>query len=126
MQSRLIKLVAALAFALEACTGNVPGGDATATVPIVAQAPDAGIVAIAGQASRTVRVMFARNGGMVLIKDIRLPAGQRVTSLSMSADGRDVLIGTESSIYLASGGAWKLQAVDALTRGPLIEASRAG
>lgn len=125
MQAPLIRLVAGRAFALEACTGDVPGDEATAIVPIVAQAPDAGIVAIAGQASRTVPVMLAGHGGMVWIKDIRLPAGHGVTGLSVSAEGRDVLVGTESSRYLASAGAWTLQAVDALTRGPLIEASRA-
>ena len=68
--------------------------------------------------------MFARNGGMVLIKDIRLPAGQGVTNLSLSADGRDLVIGTESVVYLASSGTWKLPAVGVVTRGPLIDASR--
>lgn len=126
MQSRLTNLGAALVFALAACTGNDSGPESGVTVPIVAQAADAGIIAIAGDASGSVRVMFARNGGMVLIKDIRLPAGQRVTNLSVSADGRDLVIGTESVVYLASGDTWKLRAVGALTRGPLADASRGG
>lgn len=124
MQLRLINLVATLACVLAACTSSVSGRYPGVAMPIVAQAPDAGIIAIAGQASGTVRVMFARNGGMVLIKDIRLPPGQSVTNLSVSADGRDLVIGTESVAYLASGGTWKLQAVDVLTRGPLVDASR--
>lgn len=121
MRQRLINFITVLALALTACTTTVPGSYSDATVPIVARAPDASIIAIAGQGSGTVRVMFARNGGMVLIKDIRLPAGQTVTSL---ADGRDLVIGTQSITYLASGGAWKLQAVAALSRAPLIAASR--
>jgi len=124
IQSRLINLVATLACVLAACTSNVSGRYPGVAMPIVAQAPDAGIIAIAGQASGTVRVMFARNGGMVLIKDIRLPPGQSVTNLSVSADGRNVVIGTESAVYLASGGTWKLQTVGVLTRGPLVDASR--
>lgn len=124
MQSRLINLVATLACVLAACTSNVSGRHPGVAMPIVAQAPDAGIIAIAAQASGTVRVMFARNGGMVLIKDIRLPPGQSVTNLSVSADGRDVVIGTESAVYLASGGTWKLEAVGVLTRGPLVDAPR--
>jgi hypothetical protein len=124
IQSRLINLVATLACVLAACTSNVSGRYPGVAMPIVAQAPDAGIIAIAGQASGAVRVMFARNGGMVLIKDIRLPPGQSVTNLSVSADGRNVVIGTESAVYLASGGTWKLQTVGVLTRGPLVDASR--
>lgn len=124
MRQRLINFITVLAFGLTACTTTVPERNSDATAPIVARAPDASIIAIAGQGSGTVRVMFARNGGMVLIKAIRLPAGQTVTSLAVSADGRDLVIGTQSITYLASGGAWKLQAVAALSRAPLIAASR--
>jgi len=112
--------MATLALTLAACTPiNVPDRYLSAAVPIIAQAPDSGMMAIAGQRSGTIRVLFARNGGMVLIKDIRLPAGQAVMDLSLSADARDLVIGTESTVYLASGDAWKLHAVGVLTRGPL-------
>ena len=63
---------------------------------------------------------------MVLLKAIRLPAGQGVTSLSLSADGRDLVIGTESLAYFASGDRWKLHPADALSRGPPGDSSRGG
>lgn len=127
MQRRLINLIAVPAFALvAACTNNVPGRYVGASAPIVAQAPDAGIIAIAGPASGNVRVLFARNGGMVLIKDIRLPTGQRVMSLSVSADGRDLVIGTESVVYLVSDNTWKLQSIGAVARGPLVNTKLRG
>ena len=116
MQSRLIYLMATLTLTLAACTPvNAPDRYLTAAVPIIAQTPDSGMIAIAGQRSGTVRVLFARNGGMVLIKDIRLPAGQGVMDLSLSADGRDLVIGTDSTVYLASRDAWKLHPVGVLT-----------
>lgn len=122
MRSHLIHLIATVALTQAACTPvNVPDRYSSAA-PIVAQASAPGMIAIAGQRSGTVRVLFARNGGMVLIKDIRLPAGQGVMELSLSADGRDLVIGTESTVYLASRDAWKLHDVGALTPGPLADA----
>jgi hypothetical protein len=121
MKSFLVTLGAVFVFALAARTDAIAGRYAEATAPLVAQAPDAGVIAIGAQGSGTVRVLFARRGSMVLLKSIRLPAGQTVTSLSLSADGRDLVIGTESLAYLASGDKWRLRPVEALSSG--IEAT---
>jgi hypothetical protein len=113
---RPICITAMLGLALAACTGCVPapvGG----SLRVSAQAPDAGMLALAGDDPRTVRLLFARNGSMALIKEIRLSPGEVVTELSLSADGRDLMIGTQSQLYLASANAWKLEAVRTLARG---------
>ena len=117
MKSFLVSVAAVLVFALAAYTDAVASRNAAATAPVVAQAPEAGVIAIAAEGSGTVRVLFARRGSMVLLKAIRLPPGQIVTSLSLSADGRDLVIGTESLAYLASGDKWRLRPVEALGGG---------
>jgi len=114
MKSFLVSLAAMLVVALAACTDSLARSDPAAAAPVVAQAPEAGVIAIAARGTGTVRVLFARRGSMVLLKAIRLPAGERVTSLSLSADGRDLVIGTESFDYLASGDKWRLRPVEAL------------
>lgn len=115
MKSFLLGLGAVLLLALAAYTDAVAGRNVAATAPVVAQAPEAGVIAIAAQGSGTVRVLFARRGSMVLLKAIRLPAGQTVTGLSLSADGRDLVIGTGSLAYLASGDKWTPRPVEAVS-----------
>ncbi|HUH92211.1 MAG TPA: hypothetical protein VL742_03575 [Casimicrobiaceae bacterium] len=105
-----VALVLVVGLALGGCTGCVPAS-VGASVRATAQASDAGMLALAGDDPRTVRLLFARNGSMVLIKEIRLPPGEVVTELSLSADGRDLLIATQSQCYLASANAWQLEAV---------------
>ena len=100
-----VAIVLAVGLALTACTADVPT-PAGGSPRVTAQAPDAGMLALAGDDPRTVRLLFARNGSMVLIKEIRLPPGEVVRELSLSADGRDLVIGTRSRDYLASANAW--------------------
>jgi len=59
-------------------------------------------MAIAGPVPGTVRVLYARNGAMVLMRELRLPKGAEVRELSLSADGTDLVIGTDTVAYAAS------------------------
>src|SRR5438128_12103562 len=94
MRSLFILIGALIVAALMLPMGSFSGTRAELTRPIVAQAPEAGIMAIAPKGSGTVRVLFARGGGMALIREIRLPRGHVVTGLAVSADGRDFVIST--------------------------------
>jgi hypothetical protein len=121
----LIQIMAVLGVVLTTCTGCVPAPVGGA-LRVGAEAPDAGMVALAGDDPRTVRLLYARNGSMVLIREIRLPPGELVTELSLSADGRDLVIGTQSQRYLASANAWKPQAVGSFARATAGPAGRSG
>ena len=120
MRSAYVILITAVG--VVACTSRLPsvGDDA---MPAVAHAPEAGIIAIAGPVPGTVRVLFARNGGMALVREIRVPSGQRVIGLSVSADGRDFVIETQAMTYSTSMGSWKLEAVGLFGAARLVDAS---
>ena len=62
-------------------------------------AAEAGLIALAGPVRGRVRILYARNGGMVLLREISVPAGETVRELSLSADGRDVFVATEANGY---------------------------
>ena len=80
-------------------------------------------MAIAAKGSGTVRVLFARSGSMVLMREIRLPRGKAVTDLAVSADGRYFVIDTDAVAYSISMGAWKLEPIGALPGPQLADAS---
>src|SRR6266581_1135470 len=111
MRSAYVVLITAVGMA--ACTSQLPSAVEDA-MPAVAHAPEAGIIAIAGPVPGTVRILFARNGGMALVREIRVPSGKRVIGLSVSADGHDFVIETEAMTSSTSVGTWKLEAVGAL------------
>ncbi len=46
--------------------------------------------------------MFARNGGMVLLREISVPGAGQVRELSLSADGSDLFVATDASAYAFS------------------------
>jgi hypothetical protein len=90
-------------------TGCVPPTDHSAAGvdgPLVAEAEDAGLVAIASPRTASVRVIYARNGGMVLLGEVRVPASERVTGVALSADGEDLLIDTDRASYAVSTRTW--------------------
>jgi len=69
---------------------------------IVASAPEVGLIAIAGPVPGRIRVLFARNGGMVLLRDISVPGAGQVRELSLSADGGDLFVATDATAYALS------------------------
>jgi hypothetical protein len=75
---------------------------AGAATMLVASAPEAGLIAIAGSVPGRIRVLYARNGGMVLLREIGVPAGARVSDLSLSADGNDLFVATDAIAYAMS------------------------
>ena len=90
-------LVAALGLAGR--TANTAGEDAST---IRSNAPDAGMIAVAGPARGRVRLLYARNGGMVLLREIVVPEAAPVRELSLSADGRDLFVATDANAYAFS------------------------
>jgi hypothetical protein len=91
-----------LAFTAGGCAERQPEAGSRVARPVVAEAPEAGVMAIAGPVPATVRVLYTRNGGMALARQLRLPAGAIVRDLSLSADGTDLLIATDTIAYAAS------------------------
>ena len=64
------------------------------------------MVAIASSGSSSVRVLYVRNGGMVLLRDVRVPAGDTITAIALSADGEDLVVDTSRSVYAISTRTW--------------------
>jgi hypothetical protein len=92
-----------------ALAGHAPppaaGGEA-----LVARAPEAGLMAMAGRVPGKIRVLYARNGGMVLLREISVPPGGDVRELGLSADGRDLFVATEASGYALSTRTGRVEA----------------
>jgi len=82
--------------------GAREGRVANAVPMLVAKAPEAGLIAIAGPVPGRIRVLYARNGGMVLLREIRVPGAGQVRELSLSADGRDLFVATDATAYAMS------------------------
>jgi hypothetical protein len=88
------------------------GTSAAAEVPtLLATAPDAGLIAIAGPVPGRIRVLYARNGGMALLQEISVPAGAKVRELSLSADGSDLFVATEALAYTVSTRSGRIEAL---------------
>jgi hypothetical protein len=102
MHKMPLALLMALTLTVGGCTDRPAGADTRSAQPVAAEAPEVGIMAIAGPVPGTVRVLYARNGAMVLMRELRLPKGAEVRELSLSADGTDLVIGTDTVAYAAS------------------------
>jgi hypothetical protein len=102
VNGRMIAAVVLLASAIGLLSGareaRVPGGART----LVANAPEAGVIAMAGPGPGRIRVLFARNGGMVLQREISVPGAGEVRELSLSADGNDLFVATDTTAYALS------------------------
>src|SRR5258708_27362767 len=59
-------------------------GVAGGATNLVANAPEAGLLAIAGPVSGRIRVLFARNGGVGLLREISVPGSGHGAALSLS------------------------------------------
>lgn len=77
---------------------------------LVATAPEAGVIAIAGPVPGRIRVLYARNGGMVLLREITLPAAATVRELALSADGSDLFVATDAVAYAVSTRTGRVEA----------------
>jgi hypothetical protein len=77
-----------------------PAGQDASTIR--STAPEAGMIALAGPARGRIRVLYARNGGMVLLREISVPEAAPVRELSLSADGRDLFVATDANAYTFS------------------------
>jgi hypothetical protein len=95
-----------LAGFLAGCGVNGKHGTIVAASALVSRAPEAGIVAIAAPGAASVRVLYARNGGMVLLGEVRVPAGDAITGIALSADGSDLVVDTDKSAYTISTRTW--------------------
>ena len=97
------------AVALLASAIGLPGGwsprevrVAQGATTLIASAPEAGLIAIAGPVPGRIRILFARNGAMVLVREISVPGTGQVRELSLSADGKDLFVATDATAYALS------------------------
>jgi hypothetical protein len=102
MHKMLLGALTALTLMVGGCSDGPADLGGRAARPVAAEAPEAGIMAIAGPVPGTVRVLYVRNGAMVLMRELRLPEGSEVRELSLSADGTDLVIATDTVAYAAS------------------------
>lgn len=124
MQRTMLGLLMVLALTMGGCAERQPEPGSRLARPLVAEAPEAGVMAIAGPVPGTVRVLYTRNGGMVLVRELRLPAGAIVRELSLSADGTDLFIATDTVAYAASTRSGRIEPLALATgiEGPRSEA----
>jgi hypothetical protein len=121
--SATIGLAGALALAV-ALTGRPSPTPGAAT--LVASAPEAGLMAIAGPVPGKIRVLYARNGGMILLREITVPRGGAVRELALSADGKDLFVATAGSSYALSTRTGRVEAQALAADGGIYAARRGG
>jgi hypothetical protein len=98
--NKLWAMIAAAALLVALASGRVLLGTATDAAVAVSCAPGAGIIALPSAHPERVRLLYARNGGMVLLREISVPG--RVRGLALSADGRDLFVSTDDNAYTLS------------------------
>ena len=73
-----------------------------------AAVPEAGLIALPAARPDRVRLVYAQNGGMVLLPEIAVPGPVR--EVSLSADGRDVFVSTGDNAYTLSTRTGRIEA----------------
>jgi len=116
-------LVVAIGAAI-ALAGHAPAGSGGATT-LIASAPEAGLIVMAGPVPGKIRVLYARNGGMVLLREISVPQGSDVYELALSADGKDLFVATETSGYALSTRTGRVEAQAVTAQASRYAADRA-
>src|SRR5437763_14617028 len=112
MNKLVIIMIAASALTVSAALVVYPatGAPWAAARTAEATAPEAGIMALIGPVRGRIRVLYARNGAMVLLREISIPDGGPVREISLSADGRDLFVRTEAGAYAFSTHTGRIEA----------------
>jgi hypothetical protein len=84
------------------------------------------VIAIAGAVPGRIRVLYARNGGMVLLREISVPSGGDVRDLALSADGKDLFVAAGASVYALSTRTGQVEAQALAATDTRYIAQRAG
>ena len=71
-------------------------------------APEAGLIVLPSAHPDRVRLVYARNGGMVLVREITVPGPVR--EVALSADGRDLFVSTDDNAYTLSTRTGRIEA----------------
>jgi len=74
----------------------------------LAAVPEAGLIALPAAHPDRVRLVYAQNGGMVLLREIAVPGPVR--EVSLSADGRDIFVSTDDNAYTLSTRTGRIEA----------------
>jgi hypothetical protein len=69
---------------------------------------EAGMIALPASRPDRIRLVYARNGGMVLLREIAVPGPVR--EVSLSADGRDIFVLTDDNAYTLSTRTGRIEA----------------
>ena len=105
------RVLAVVAVAVLAASIVVAGRVAMRPLPganAAVAAPEAGLIALPAVRPDRVRLVYARNGGMVLLREITIPGPVR--EVSLSADGRDLFVSTDDNGYTLSTRTGRIEA----------------
>lgn len=89
-------------------------GPVSTAPAIVVAAPTTGMVAVTARGSANVRLLYARDGSIVLLRTVYLPPGDAVQSVAWSNDERDVLITTSGKVLALDTRTWRLESIPRL------------
>ena len=106
--NKLWVVVSGVALLVAIAAGQAVLRPASDAAVAVASAPDAGLIALPSAHPDRVRLLYAQNGGMVLLREIRAPG--TVRTLALSADGRDVFVSTDDNAYTLSTRTGEIEA----------------
>jgi hypothetical protein len=81
---------------------------------ILVAAPTTGMVAVTAVGAASVRLLYERDGSIVLLRTVTLPPGDAVQSVTWSNDERDVLIATSGRILALDTRTWCLESIPRL------------
>ena len=103
---RALGRVFALAAVACALAGCAPAPDGQ---PILVSTPTTGLMAVSAVGATNVRVLHVRGGGIVLLRTVFLPPGERVQSVSWSSDERAALIATFGKVLTVDTRTWRIE-----------------
>ena len=81
---------------------------------ILAATPTSGMIAVSAVGATTVRLLYSRDGGIVMLRTVYLPRRDAVQSVAWSTDERDVLITTSGGLLALDTRTGRLETIPRL------------
>lgn len=115
MRTPAILLLALLTAGCSAPDAAPPAG--AALHPIVVSDADTGVMAVSAAGARNVRVLYVRPPSMVLLREVFVPAGERVTAVRFAGSSDALIVDTDAARFALDTRTWRLAPVHQQARG---------
>lgn len=106
-----------LALLSAACAPRSDGDHAVAQRAIVVSDATSGVTAVSAVGARSVRVLYVRPPSIVLLREVFVPAGERVTGVRFAGTPDALIVDTDAARFALDTHTWRLAQIPRQARG---------